>query len=273
VEAVSAETEHPPLLKEIAMSIRSMLETFESRRHFSGGPTLTISDTSIVEGNAATQNAAIVVSLSAPSSKTVSANYSTTDGTATAGSDYNAVSGKLAFAPGETSKVLLIPIRGDLLPEPDETIVVRLSGVKNATPVKAQGAVSIMDNEPRIRIGYAGAVEPDLGGTGLAEFIVSLSAPCDTPVTVNYATADATATTYGQDYVATSGTLTFAPGEVSKAITVTIIGDNNPEPDEMFSMNLSAASPNVFTAVGQGFCSIYANDYWTEDPYQWWADW
>jgi len=255
------------------MSTRSILEAFESRRHFSGNPTLTISDASIVEGNAGTQNAAVVVSLSAPSSKTVSANYGTTDGTATAGSDYNAVSGKLAFAPGETSKVILIPIRGDLLPEPDETFVVRLNGIKNATPVKAQGTVTIIDNEPRIRIGYAGAVEPDFGATGLAEFIVTLSAPCDTPVTVNYATADGTATVYGQDYVATSGTLMFAPGEVSKAITVIIIGDNGAEPDETFSMNLSNASPNVFIAAPQGGCTIYFNDYWTEDPYQWWADW
>jgi hypothetical protein len=260
-------------VKEIAMSIRPMLEKFESRSHFSGGPTLTISDASIVEGNAGTQNAAVVVSLSAPSSRIVSANYSTADGTATAGSDYNALSGKLAFAPGETRKVILIPIRGDQLPEPDETLVVRLNGIKNATPVKAQASVSILDNEPRIRIGYAGAVEPDFGSTGLAEFIVTLSAPCDTPVTVNYATADGTATVYGQDYVATSGTLTFAPGEVSKAITVIIIGDNGAEPDETFSMNLSNASANVFIAPPQGGCTIYANDYWTEDPYQWWADW
>ena len=93
---------------------------------------LSVSDAVLVEGNAGTQYAAVIVRLSAPSSKTVTVNYGTANGTATAGSDYNAVSGKLTFARGETSKTILVPVLGDRLAEQDETFSVKLSGAKNA---------------------------------------------------------------------------------------------------------------------------------------------
>ena len=76
-------------------------------------------------------------------------------------------------------------------------------------------------------------------GTTAATFTVTLSAAATFPVTVNYATANGTATA-GSDYTAASGTLTFAPGQTSKPITVTVNGDTAVEPNETFFVNLSA---------------------------------
>src|SRR2546428_692986 len=75
-------------------------------------------------------------------------------------------------------------------------------------------------------------------GTSNATFTVSLTNPSSAAVTVDYATADGTALA-GSDYVAASGSLTFAPGETSQSVMVVINGDVTVEPDETFSVNLS----------------------------------
>jgi ELWxxDGT repeat protein len=87
---------------------------------------------------------------------------------------------------------------------------------------------------------------------GAAVFTVTLSAPVDLPVTVGYATSDASATA-GSDYVATSGTLTFAPGQTSATISVPIIDDPRDEPNEAFLLTLSAPVNAVLgRATAQG---------------------
>jgi hypothetical protein len=71
-------------------------------------------------------------------------------------------------------------------------------------------------------------------------------------VSVNYATANGTATS-GSDYAATSGTLTFAPGETSKTITVAVTGDTLSEPNETFFLNLTnAVGASISDGQGQG---------------------
>jgi hypothetical protein len=84
-------------------------------------------------------------------------------------------------------------------------------------------------------------------------FTVTLSEALGQPVTVNYSTADGTATVADNDYIATSGTLTFAPGVTSQTITVIVVGDSKLEGTERFTVNLSnptgAAIANG-TAIG-----------------------
>jgi Calx-beta domain len=77
-------------------------------------------------------------------------------------------------------------------------------------------------------------------------------------VTVQYATADGGATA-GSDYQAVGGTLTFAPGETSKTITVPVNGDRLPEPNETFFVNLGNAT-NATIADGQGVGTIADDD-------------
>ena len=75
-------------------------------------------------------------------------------------------------------------------------------------------------------------------GTSNANFIVSLSVPAGSTVTVDYATADGTARA-GKDYTAAAGILTFQDGESQKTVPVPVIGDTAVEPDETFSVSLS----------------------------------
>jgi VCBS repeat-containing protein len=91
---------------------------------------------------------------------------------------------------------------------------------------------------PTISVGDATIAEGNSGTTNLV-FTVTLSAAATNVVTVNYATANVTATS-GVDYTATTGTLTFAVGETSKTISVPITGDTVDEPNETFELNLSA---------------------------------
>jgi hypothetical protein len=76
---------------------------------------------------------------------------------------------------------------------------------------------------------------------GEASFEVALTAPNAMPVTVTYATTNGTALA-GEDYVAASGILTIPPGALTAPIRVTILADGKDEPDETFSVELSAAT-------------------------------
>lgn len=226
---------------------------------------LSVGDAVIVEGNTGTQYALVSVTLNAPSKQMVTVNYATADGTARAGSDYGAVSGRLTFAPGETGKTVAVPVYGDRLSEANESFTVSLGGAQRATVADSTGAVTIADDEPRLSVGdAAGTVVYKTDGTVAATtltFTVSLATAYDQEVTVGYATADGTATA-GVEYVAASGTLTFAPGETTKAITVQVLG-NFVGIDRQFHVNLSGASVNAQILDGQGVGTIH---YYVEQP-------
>ena len=216
-------------------------------------PTLSIGNVSQVEGNTGTSNFAFAVSLSAPSSQTVTVAYVTTDGTAIAPGDYTTTSGTLTFPAGTITQTVNVAVVGDTVAEPDETFTVNLSGATNATIATAQGTGTIVndDADPAMSINNVSQVE---GNAGISNFVfkVSLSAVSGKTVTVTYATADGTATA-GSDYVATSGTLTFAPGTTSQTIAVVVNGDTNVEPDETFTVNLGKpVNAGVVTAQGTG---------------------
>ncbi len=178
-------------------------------------------------------------------SSATSVDYATTNGTATAGSDFTAVSGTLNFAAGESSKIISIPIINDTIFEGNESFGIALSNqTNNASLVSPnQATVSIYDNDnrPNISVNAVNVSEPPAGSTTNAVFTVSLSNPSVETINVNYSTANGTATA-GSDYVAISGTLTFSPLETSKTVSVTINGDDLNEPNETFTLNLSSPS-------------------------------
>ncbi|MFN6000562.1 MAG: beta strand repeat-containing protein, partial [Dolichospermum sp.] len=98
-------------------------------------PTINLSPSNqtVVEGLTTPQNASYTVTLSQASNQTVSLNYATANGTATAGLDYTATNGTLTFAPGATSQVINIPILNNSLNEADETFTLTLSSPTNAS--------------------------------------------------------------------------------------------------------------------------------------------
>ena len=102
------------------------------------------------------------------------------------------------------------------------------------------------------------AVNEGNSGTVNALFTVSLSAASTQTVTVNFNTADDTATA-GSDYATTSGVLTFNPGETTKTVTVVVNGDGIAEPNETFFVNLTGAT-NAIIVDGQGRGTIINDD-------------
>jgi hypothetical protein len=244
------------------------IEQLEQRRLLSGSPTISIGDAFVTEGNSGTRNALVTVSLSAATNKSVSVGYRTQNGSASAGSDYQAVSGTLTFSRGERTKTIAVPIFGDRAAELDETFAVLLSNPQRAKIADGNGLMVVRDNEPRIIISDAWADEGACrcNGPTPVTFIVSLSTAYDQPVNVNYATADGSATIADGDYDAASGTLTFAPGETSKTITVSAWGDAAVEPDEYFYVRLTGASPFAMLLQPQGIGNVLDDDGAAEEP-------
>ncbi len=187
----------------------------------------------------------ITATLSSASSLTVTVNYTTTNGTATAGSDYVATSGTLTFPPGQTSQSFSVPITNDTAIELDETFTAALSAPTNAvlgTPALVTITIT-NDDLPTVQFAASefSVNEGDDNGTGMAvaTIIATLSATPALTVTVNYATADGTATVADIDYVPTSGTLTFAPGQTSQIFTVSVVNDILNEPNETVILALT----------------------------------
>jgi large repetitive protein len=222
-------------------------------------PVLSISDATVGEGNAGTVAESFTISTPVTSSSPITFTYATSDGTATAGSDYTATTATGAIPAGQSSTTVTVPVRGDTLDEPDETYAVDLSGVGGAGVLDghAVGTIADDDAQPALLIADATVTEGNSGSQD-ATFGVSLSAPSGKPVQVHWATADGTATQPG-DYAAASGDVAFAPGETSKFVTVHVNGDTSVEPDEGFAVNLS--SPVNATLVdGQATGTIRNDD-------------
>ncbi|MGH7456523.1 MAG: Calx-beta domain-containing protein, partial [bacterium] len=110
-------------------------------------PSISINDVTVTEGNAGTVNADFTVTLSASSSQTVTVNYATFNGTATAGSDYVANSNTLSFPSGTTTQTISVVVNGDAFGEPDETFFVNLSNPTNATLADNQGQGTIVNDD------------------------------------------------------------------------------------------------------------------------------
>ena len=225
-------------------------------------PTLSIGNATMTEGNAGTVNAVFTATLSAASTQTVTAQFATADGTATAGSDYVTAVGTLTFNAGETSKTVTVLVNGDTQVEPDETFFVNLSAPTNATIAAGQGVGTILNDDvaplPTLSIGNATVTEGNAGTVVNAVFTINLSTASTQTVTVNFATANGTATA-GSDYQVIGGTLTFNAGETSKTIVVRVRGDTIVEPNETFFVNLSVPT-NATIAAGQGVGTILNDD-------------
>ncbi|MDB6030527.1 MAG: retention module-containing protein, partial [Verrucomicrobiales bacterium] len=213
-------------------------------------PAISINDINVAESGVGI----FTVRLSAVSGQTILVNYSTADGTATAGSDYTPTSGTVVFAPGMMSRTISVPILPDTLSESNETFFVNLGNPVNASLLKPQGKGTIIDNDPLPSL----TVNDITGFEGSsAIFAVHLSAQSGKTVTVNYATANGTALA-GVHYTSTSGTLTFAPGTRDLPLSVTLLNDGIAGTSNRFALNLSGAA-NAGIADGQGICTILEN--------------
>ena len=223
-------------------------------------PTVSIGDVSVSEGNLGFTAATFAVTLSAPSTQPVSVDYQTANGSATSLSDYTADNGTVAFAPGATTADVTILAQGDLLSENDETFFVDLSAPVNARILDGHGVGTIVDDDPLPELSISGdTVVEGNSGTTPATFTVTLSTQSGRAVTVDYATSAGTAT-QPSDYQQATGTLTFSPGQTSKAVTVLVNGDTTVEANETFAVNLSNPAGATIPGIGIGIGTITDDD-------------
>ncbi len=195
-----------------------------------------------LEGDSGTTAFVFTVNIGVASGIPITVNFTTQDGTAAAGSDYTAISGTLTFAPSDISKDVTVLVNGDTLNEANETFTLNLSNATNATVSQAIATGTIQNDDPVPSLSISTPASQNEGNLGTTPmlFTVSLSAASGQAVTVQLATHDGTATVAGNDYQAIgASTLTFAPGETQKVITVNIVGDTANELDETFSVALS----------------------------------
>ncbi|MDO8973127.1 Calx-beta domain-containing protein [Reyranella sp.] len=208
------------------------------------------------EGNAGTTALTFTVTLGSALSQTATVDFATVDGTATAGTDYVGATGTVTFLAGEVSKTVTVAVNGDLSPEDNETMTLNLSNPSVGAGIRQGSATGTIFNDDGFSVGDASLTEGN-SGTSTVLVTITLSAPAAGPVTVNYTTQDGTALA-GVDYVATGGTLTFAAGETSKTIEVTINGDTQFEGNETFRVLLS--SPNGSALVDSSATVSINND-------------
>jgi predicted outer membrane repeat protein len=228
-------------------------------------PTISISDTTISEGDSGYANATFRVSLSAPSGRAISVIATSYDGSARVVQDYLTpdkpfFSQPVFFDAGETSKTLSIPVKGDLLDEVNENFFVILSAPANASLGRGRGVGTIIDDDatPSLSIDNVSIDEGDAGTKSLA-FTVALSKASGQGVSVNFATANGTALA-GSDYTGQSGTLTFAPGgPLTQSVRITIVGDVTLENDETLYVFLSSAS-NAGISKARGVGTVTNDD-------------
>ena len=228
-------------------------------------PAMSINSISQSEGNSGTSQFVFTVTLSAASAGEVRVDWATADGTASAAAnDYVSASGTVTFLPGETSKTVSVSVNGDTGIEPDEQFYVDLSNPSPATVAifKSRGIGTILTDDvaPTLSINDVALLE---GNTGTSPFVftVTLSTAAESAVSVNWATANGTASAAAGDYLSASGTVSFLPGETSKTVSVSVNGDTLYETDEQFYVDLSNPSPaGVILAKGRGIGTIQNDD-------------
>ncbi len=198
--------------------------------------------------------AVFVVTLSGMDSQPRSFTYTTVDGSALAGEDYTHSSGTFTFAVGEDRKEIKVPILNDEDIESIETFRVRLTGAGLAD-TEAQGRILDDDGMPTVSIQDQTAPE-DAGALLLP---VQLSRPSLRLVTIEFASADVTATE-GADYVSSRGIVIFEPGSTEGKIRIQILEDEEVEDNETFQVKLADATNAEIDQEGIGIGTIVDND-------------
>jgi hypothetical protein len=215
------------------------------------------------EGNGGITPALVPVTLTRSSTSTVTAQYETVPLSAASPEDFTARTGTLTFVPGDNSELIPIQVKGDRMHEGDELFAVRVHTASNADVGGFGGhGFVFVTNDDAVPVATPGHVTVTEGHAGTTDAVVpiTLDRPNDKPVTVEYVTLDHTAVAPA-DYVPASGTLTFAPGETEKSVTVQVNGDTDPEPSEVALLSLrNATNATIGGFFGLGLISITEDD-------------
>jgi hypothetical protein len=202
--------------------------------------------------------------LSSPATRRETFYVSTRDGTGRVTQDYRPLTRvPVTILPGNSSAMVRVVTVANAAPDYDRILFLDVVPATPGFPAPAAFPVTIPGPlgpiPPSISVADVSVVEGAPATSTVANFVVTLTTPSTAPISVNYATADGTATTADNDYVAATGTLNFAPGETSKIVSVTVIGDSNSENDQTFQLVLSSPV-NVLLERATGVGTIVNDD-------------
>ncbi|MFN8040984.1 MAG: Calx-beta domain-containing protein [Acidimicrobiales bacterium] len=224
-------------------------------------PVLSIADATKTEGTALTSNATITLSRAGSTVLPSTVTVTSSNGTATAGSDYTAVSTTVTFAAGETTKSVIVPVSGDVVPEADETVLLTLSNPTNGSLGTDIGTLTIVNDDgplPVLSVADVTVTE-GTGGTTTATVTVTRTGSSlgGINATVSVTSGSATA---GSDFTATTANLSFGTGVTTRTFTVAITPDSVAEPVELANVTITGISG---ATIGQGTAAIQIRD---DDP-------
>jgi hypothetical protein len=212
------------------------------------GIRISIPDVSKLEGNSGSTNFDFAVTLSAPSSVDVTGAYRLTDDTATArDNDFVSDSGSFTIRAGQRTATISVRVTGDSAPESDERFFVDISGLAGVAPLTLRATGTILNDDfGSIDVSSPSVEEGDSGTTDV-RFRVALAQAVPTDTNVKYQTVDGTATVADKDYQSDAGSVIIPAGQTFQNVAVRIAGDTRPEPDETFTLMVTA---NGISATG-----------------------
>nr|WP_261344741.1 Calx-beta domain-containing protein [Gimesia chilikensis] len=221
---------------------------------------LTMSDVTVDESAGV---ALVSLTLDQPVEAAVSLDFNTLDQSALANADYQPTAGTVTFQPGEVSQAVSIPLIDTDLVELTESFLVQFTNLQaggaNIALSRNQAEVTVTDDDQsNITIDDISVDE----SAANVQVTVSLDAPVDASVVINYATASQTAQS-PSDYAHRSGSLTFTPGTQTQTISIPIVDSGLLEIDETFLVILSglqANGHNVILADDRAVVTILDDD-------------
>lgn len=221
-------------------------------------PTLSITDISVPEGNAGSVSGQFDVTLSAPTSQSVTVAYATQNGSAVFPDDYASASGTLTFAPGQTTLPVIISIFGDAAYEGNENFTIRLSDAANATISIGTGIATILDDDTPPQIQFATSSASGLESVANITIPLTLSTPPSQAATLNYTVSGSAIS--GTDHSLSSGSIPISSGALSAAITFTVTDDATVEGNETVVITLSTLSGGVIGSIDSLTYTILDDD-------------
>ena len=207
-------------------------------------PALSIADASVDEGDSGSTTLDFTVTLDRAATATVTVDWATSDGTATAGTDYTAGTGTLTFNSGDSSKTVSVTVAGDNVDEPNETFTVTLSSESGATIEDGTATGTITDDDATPTVTLVLTPDTITEDGGVSTVTATLDHPSSESTTVTVTAAPVSPAVAG-DYTLSGSRLTIAAGETTSTGTVTITAVDNTVDAPHKTVTVSATATNA----------------------------
>ena len=226
-------------------------------------PGLSVADASVAEGDSGSTTMTFTVMLNPAAVSPVTVDWATADGTARAGTDYTAGSGRLTFGVGEDRKTVSVTVTGDDVDEPNETFTVRLSNASGATIADAEATGTIRDDDDAPTVTLVLSPDSILESRNQQSTVTAtLDHPSSEETTVTVSVAPVSPAVAGDYTLSSNRVLTIAAGATTSTGTVTVTSVNNvvDAPDKTVTVSGAATNSQGVTDPQNVTLTIRDND-------------